>query len=192
VRGDIIEPHVRVAVLRSMNRAVYSAERAGHFGLAKGQYTHFTSPIRRYSDLVVHRVLADALSRGSGRRYDRAGLAAVAADCSRAEQTAEEAERALEEMMKLRYLARELETGRPPAREAVVVDAVNFGLFVELPDLQTQGLVHVSAISDGYVRYSRRKRTLKAGSATFGIGRRVTVRVARVDMDKRQVDFVMA
>jgi ribonuclease R len=192
VRGDALEQHVRMAVLRSMNRAVYDAERTGHFGLAKNYYAHFTSPIRRYPDLVVHRALAAALGKGEGKRYAKAELAAIADECSRTEQTAEEAERTLEEMMKLRYLARELASGKPEPREAVVVDVVNFGLFVELTDFQIRGLVHASAISERFARYSRRRRTLRAGSDTYGIGRAVTVKVAKVDMDKRQIDFALA
>ncbi|MBM4142249.1 MAG: ribonuclease R [Lentisphaerae bacterium] len=192
VRGHPLAAHVRVAVLRSMNRAEYSEVPIGHFGLAKRHYCHFTSPIRRYPDLVVHRLLAAALEGTAAPPYDGARLRAVARGCSLTERRADDAERALVEIMKLRFLAAELKAGRPEVREGVVVDVLNFGMFVELPDLQIRGLVHVSAISDDYVRYSRRRRALRAGRDTFAIGRRIPVIVARVDIDKRQVDFAPA
>ena len=185
--------HVRTAVLRSMNRAVYSATAEEHFGLAKRLYTHFTSPIRRYPDLVVHRQLAWHLAERSGRRsrpvYSREELHALAEACSRAEQNADEAERAVDEIKKYRYLEGLLARGEDKVFDAVVVAVTRFGLFAELVDLQLQGLIHVSALGRRFVRFSRKENVLRDGSQAYGIGHRLPVRVARVDLDLRQIDF---
>jgi ribonuclease R len=194
---------VRTAVLRSMKRAVYSAEFSGHFGLAKKHYAHFTSPIRRYPDLVVHRQLASWLERGepgSGEgkprrgapRLDRGSLMPIAEHCSSTEQIAEEAERTLEEIKKYRFLEEQVAQGKPLVYEAAVAAVTNFGMFVELIDLQIQGLVHVSAISDRFVRHDRGRNELRSGKQVFGVGVKVNVKVVKVDFDKRRVDFVLA
>jgi len=189
IKDDPLAYHVKVAVLRSMNRAVYSARAGKHFGLAKRIYAHFTSPIRRYPDLVLHRALAAASKRGT---YAKDELEAIASNCSRTEQAADEAERSLIEIKKYRFLARELDRKKPQIHDAVVVNVMNFGMFVELLDLQVEGLVHVSAISDRFVTYDQRKRTLHAGNEVYGLGRKVKVFIVKVDFDKRQIDFNLA
>ena len=193
--------HVSLSVLRSMSRAVYSAVRSGHFGLAKAHYCHFTSPIRRYPDLVVHRQLAATLAAPAGKgetrakprqKYRKDELTRLADACSRTEQAAEEAERALLEIMKYRFLARQIETGKPVVYDAVVTRVTNFGMFVEVLALQLQGLVHVSSIPGRFARFHRQAGTLNAGNQTYGLGRRVKVLPASVDMDGRRVDFTLA
>ncbi len=191
IQDDPLGHTVRVMVLKSMSRAVYSADDSGHFGLAKKHYAHFTSPIRRYPDLVLHRQLADWLARDRNS-YTKASLAAVAEHCSTTEQKAEEAEWALLEIKKYRYFEQELAEGKPNVYEAVICTVTNFGMFVELPDIQIQGLVHISAISGRYVRYDRRKQALRAGKKVYGIGDRVTVMPSSVDFDQRRLDFVLA
>lgn len=198
----------RVAVLRSMQRAVYSASHRGHYGLAKGFYSHFTSPIRRYPDLVLHRQLAALLSRGKGGRgrpaagahsYDSATLGKIAVGCSQTEETAEKAERALIEIKKYRFLEQQLADQCPEEYEAVVVKVMGFGMFVEVLDLQVQGLVHASTLSGGrdrrrrHGKHSRRAPTgtLKAGKKTYRVGDRVKVHVVRVDFDDRKLDFAL-
>jgi len=201
IEGEALAHAARVAVLRSMKRALYSATATGHYGLAKKFYAHFTSPIRRYPDLVVHRQLAAALARGDadarrrghgGTPYGKSELAAIAEACSLTERTADEAERALLEIKKYRFLEAELAAGTPGVREAAIVAVMNFGLFVELLDLQLQGLVHISAISEAFVRYDRRRQTLAVGQQAFKVGGRVRVRVKAVDFDKRRIDFDLA
>jgi len=182
----------RVAVLRSMRRAVYATEPRGHFGLAKKHYAHFTSPIRRYPDLVVHRQLARALKGGRGKGYAREVLEAVAVQCTDTENTAEQAERDLVEIKKYRYLQSLLAQRKPPVYEAVVAKVVNFGMFVEVPDLQVRGLVHASAMSDRFVRFSHASKTLRAGRKVYRIGDRVPVTPVKVDYEKRQIDFAPA
>jgi ribonuclease R len=199
IKDDPLAYHVRSAVLRSLKRAVYSAEAGGHFGLAKTYYAHFTSPIRRYPDLTVHRQLEAWLARSGNasrenapRSLDKETLQRVALHCSQTEQISEEAERSLLEIKKYRYLAEQSEKQPPETYDAVVVNVMNFGLFVELIELQIQGLVHVSSLSDQFVRFNKERGRLEAGKNTFKLGDRLQVRVAKVDFDKRRVDFLIA
>jgi ribonuclease R len=192
IRDNPLAHHVRISVLRSMKRATYSAEDTGHYGLAKKYYAHFTSPIRRYPDLVLHRQLATALATGRRGQPDQDALKETALACTDREQNAEEAERAVVEIKKYRYLQQQLELQSPATYEATVVNVSNFGLFVELMELQVQGLVHVSAISDRFVRYSRKTQSLRAGRKRYSLGQKVRVYVTDVNFDKRQVDFALA
>ena len=180
----------QVAILRSMKRAVYSSKEGGHFGLAKKFYAHFTSPIRRYPDLVVHRILA-AILEGRGNPYPEAELERLALHCSETEQTAQEAERELLEIKKYRFLAQQIEQHDVRIYDAVVVKVMNFGLFVELDGLAVQGLVHVSAISDTFVRFDPAAKALRAGQDVYKLGTRLKVMAVKVDFDKRRIDFVL-
>lgn len=186
--------HARTAILRSMKKAVYAASPEGHYGLSKKYYTHFTSPIRRYPDLIVHRQLLKSLHvPAQAPLYDKKELAAAALSCSATEQIADEAERTLVEIKKYRYLADELASADGARKhEAVVVNVVNFGVFVELTDLQIQGLVHVSSLSDRFVRFNKTTGTLHDQREAYGIGRRLQVVVHKVDIDNRRIDFVLA
>jgi len=192
VQDDPLVYHVQLAILRSMSRATYSASLSGHFGLAKKMYSHFTSPIRRYPDLVVHRQLAALLSNQGKSLYSKESLASIAESCSQTEQTAEEAERELLEIKKCRFLADQLESGTARVYEAVVVKVMNFGLFVDVPRLRVQGLIHVSSISDQFVQFNKGRATLRDGRDVYKIGRRINVAVSRVDFDKRRIDFLLA
>jgi len=208
MKGQPLGDHVKTAVLRSQKRAQYSAEAAGHFGLAKKHYAHFTSPIRRYPDLVVHRQLAatlvhhprDAGEEEAGRSvrparrlpYGMEELIAIARHCSQTEERAEEAERAVLEIKKYRFLSDQLAAGKPEVYEAAVVTVTNFGMFVEVPSLQIQGLVHISTMSDGFVTYNRQSHSLRAGKLTFRPAQKIRVFVSGVDFDKRHIDFRLA
>ncbi len=189
VRSHPLADDAMLAVLKSLKRAVYDARPLGHFGLAKRYYAHFTSPIRRYPDLVVHRQLEARLARRAPP-YGRAELDALGPSCSRTEQVADLAEKSLLEIKTYRFLEQQLAQGRPRDYAAVVVRVRNFGVFVQLVELQVQGLVHVSALARDFLRYDERRQTLRAGRQVFARGTRLTVRPARVDFDKRQIDFV--
>jgi ribonuclease R len=168
---------------------MYAAGKTGHFGLAKTNYAHFTSPIRRYPDLTVHRQLAALLA---GEAPTSASALTVLADhCTQTEWRADEAERAVVEIKKFRYLQQMLDRKNATPMEGVVVRALNFGLMVELSDLQVQGLVHISTISDRLVTYDPNRMQLRDGRRSFKVGQRVTVLVKKVDFAARRLDFVM-
>ena len=189
IEGEPLAHHVHIAVLRSMNRAIYSSTQAGHYGLAKTYYTHFTSPIRRYTDLIIHRQLADCLCAPGGQRYDKPQLASIALHATEREQVSDTAERSLTEIMKYRYLERELASGNETAYDAVVVTVTNFGAFVELDDLRLQGLVHVSSLSGEFLKFNRERSELRNRKVRFGVGDKLKVRIVEVDLDARRLTF---
>ncbi len=189
VKDDPLAHHVYVAVLKSMNRAVYSASESGHYGLAKTFYSHFTSPIRRYPDLLSHRILGACLQAPGGERYTKAQLETMAIHSSLCEETADLAERDLTEIMKFRYLEQELKGGVHKDYDAVVVTVTNYGVFVELMDLQIQGMVHVSGLSDDFLRFDSGKRELSNGKARFKSGTPLKVHVVEIDFDARRLTF---
>lgn len=188
IKGSPLESVISVMVLKSMKRAVYSAQDIGHFGLAKKYYAHFTSPIRRYPDLTLHRQLSAWLA-GKGGKADKSWLNRAALHTSECEQTADEAERALAEIKKYRYLQAQLDAGRPEPYEAVVAKCTRYGVFVDLPDLALGGMIHVSRLSDTYLRWDDFSQTLSGGGKTWQTGMRLEVIVDRVDFDQRKIDF---
>ena len=189
VRGTALDYYVSSLVLRSLKRAEYSADKAGHFGLAKRFYGHFTSPIRRYPDLVMHRQLALALAGDRKRQPGREELRAVAASSSQAELRADQAERDLVEIKKYRFLEDRLRAGVPTECDAVVVKCAPYGAFVDVPSLQIGGLVHVSELSKGFVRFDAARDRLVAPEGEIAPGATVPVVVAAVDFEGRKIDF---
>jgi ribonuclease R len=196
VEGKPEEYAIHLALLRSLKQARYSAKPAGHYGLAKKFYTHFTSPIRRYADLVVHRVLLSVLQRGEGRDggsrcYTVEELTRMAEHISSTERVADEAEAESVELKKLEYFQQQLESGKLDVMEAIVCTVRNFGVFVELPDSLIQGLVHVSTLEDDFYEYDQRRERLvgKRTRRVIRVGDKLRVQVERVDGFKRQIDF---
>ncbi len=188
IKDSPLEGVLSVMVLRSMKRALYSAREIGHFGLAKKFYAHFTSPIRRYPDLVLHRQLASFLA-GKGGRMDQGWLDRAAQHTSEREQVADEAERMLVEIKKYRYLEDLLAKKAPVTFDAVVGKCASYGLFVDLPDLAIGGMVHVSKLSQTFVRWDAAREALVNGRQTWQVGTKMKVRVAAVDFDQRKIDF---
>lgn len=178
-------------VLRSMKRAEYSTDPSvGHYGLAKEHYAHFTSPIRRYPDLVTHRLLK-ALLAGEKMPYKAARTKEMAEHCSERERIADEAEREITDLKKMRFFNEQLESGDLREYEAVVTDIKNMGLMIDLPEIQTSGLVHVSALGDDYYEFDQAKMVMRGRrrGSSFKLGDTMKVIISRIDMQKRFLDF---
>ena len=183
-RGRPEEHAVHYAVLRSLSRAVYGPQEDGHYALASDCYCHYTSPIRRYPDLTVHRAL-DLLARG--RRAAADGLPRLGEECSLLERRAEAAERELVKLKLLIFLSSR--TGEE--MHAVVTGVEPFGLFVQGLEMPAEGLVSLESLPDDSYRFERTSHTLigrRAGNS-FRLGDRVRVTVFRVDLDRRTLDF---
>jgi ribonuclease R len=188
IEGRPEEKLVSYLLLRTMKLARYHEENLGHFGLATGMYAHFTSPIRRYPDLVVHRALR-ALRHGAAEPVEREALPEMGRHLSMMERRASDAERELLEWKKVRFMADKL----GEVFSGYVTGVQAFGLFVELDEVYVQGLVHVSSMSDDYYVFQEKAHSL-AGESTgrvYRLGDRVRVQVARVDLERRQVDFAL-
>lgn len=191
MEGTPQEALISTATLRSMMRARYATRNLGHFGLASEAYAHFTSPIRRYPDLVVHRQLTRWLGdRDAARGVDGGRLEEVAAHCSERERRAEEAERDSVELKKIEFMERHV-----GAEFSGTVSGVTaFGFFVLLDDFYVEGLVHVSTLEDDYYVYLEEQHALvgRRRRRKFQLGNPVRVRVVRVDREKREIDLELA
>ena len=183
-RGKPEEHAVHYAVLRSLTRAAYGPQDDGHYALASDCYCHFTSPIRRYPDLTIHRAL-EAVARG--RRPPAEGLVQLGGECSDLERRAEAAERELVKLKLLNFLKSRI----GEEMDAVVTGVEPFGLFVQGLGLPAEGLVPIDALPDDAYRYDRASHTLagRRPGQTFRLGDRVRVAVARVDVDRRELNF---
>ena len=186
VRGDPRERAVHFAALRSMQRATYSPEEEGHYALASDCYCHFTSPIRRYPDLTIHRLL-DAVNRGEPIQQNADALFAEGDHCSEREQRATEAERELVKVKLLNFLSDKLGM----QLDGIVTGVESFGLYVAGSELPAEGLVHISALADDHYQYDRRAHTLSGfrSGNTYRLGDAVRVEVAAVDVERRVLDF---
>jgi ribonuclease R len=193
IRGTAEEHPLKIALLKSLKRARYATSPLGHYGLAKANYAHFTSPIRRYADLEVHRALADRdISRRSSRTTSQ--LSTIADHISDMERNAAEAEIDAVKMKKLEFFELQLQARDPQIFDAVVIDVRNYGLLVELPEILLTGLVHVSTLADDFYVFSPSQRRLvgRQRRRRFAVGDKLRVHVARVDQFKRQIDFAIA
>jgi ribonuclease R len=194
IRGKPEEQALKVGLLKSLKRARYDPQPLGHYGLAKTNYLHFTSPIRRYADLVVHR----ALGRHAGARRqhlpEMAEIASIAEHISTTERNAADAEIDAAQMKKLEFFQRQFTDRNPQIFSATIVDVRNYGLMVELPDALLTGLIHVSSLTDDFYLFEAARRQLigRRTRKRFTIGDELSVFVARVDLFKRQVDFAIA
>lgn len=190
VEGRPEERLINHVILRAMRQARYSEENLGHFGLAFDRYTHFTSPIRRYPDLVVHRLLKRAL-RGGFSAKEREGwetaLPGIADHTSTRERIAMEAEREVVDLKKTQFM--EDKIGK--VYDGFIVGVTGFGFFVELKDYFVEGLVHVSSLQDDYYDFIEKGHCLVGGHTgkTFRIGDRVRVKMVKVDIERRRIDL---
>ncbi|MDR3406558.1 MAG: ribonuclease R [Chthoniobacter sp.] len=185
-RGKPEEYAMKLNLLKSLKRARYSVEPVGHYGLAKVNYTHFTSPIRRYADLLVHRCLA---REKVGSIHD---LSEAAAHISTTERTSADAEKDSTQLKKMEFFQRQLAAKRPDEMRAIVVDVRSYGLVVELPDCLVTGLIHVSSLPNDFYQFdgTRLCFTGRKTRKCYKIGDVLKVIVSRVDAYKRQIDFV--
>jgi ribonuclease R len=181
---------VSTVLLRSMQRARYSSENLGHFGLAADNYCHFTSPIRRYPDLVTHRTVVRALvERGQVPEEWGTALEGVAESSSEREQLAAEAERDSVELKKIEFMERHL----GDEFSGTISGVTSFGFFVLLDDFFVEGLVHVNALRDDYYEFRDEEYALVGSrrGRRFRLGDRVQVAVARLDKEERHIDFTL-
>lgn len=180
---------IQNVLLRAQSMAAYQPDNRGHFGLALSAYAHFTSPIRRYPDLLVHRAIRYALGGGkpAGYAYTPAQMAAMAVHCSQRERRAEEAERDVDERYKCAWMAKHV----GEEFEGLVTGVTSFGLFVELDESKVSGLVHISQLSNDYYHFDPQRHLLKGerSGAQFRLGDRVRVQVLRASLEDRKIDF---
>jgi ribonuclease R len=190
IRGTPEERPIAAVMLRTMQKARYDAVSLGHFGLAAEHYTHFTSPIRRYPDLVVHRVLRES-RRGpmtDARREElQDDLPEIAKHTSDMERRADDAERELLQWKKVRFMADKV----GDEYHGYITGVAPFGLFIELIEHFVEGLVHISSMADDYYRYVEQQHVLLGENTkkVYRLGDKVRVQVVRVDMERRQVEL---
>ena len=180
---------IEIMVLRSMSQAIYIPENRGHFGLALEHYAHFTSPIRRYPDLLVHRAIRHQLQGGTrdNYRYSAESMVEKGKHCSMTERRADEATRDAMDFLKCEFMSHrigEVFSGR-------IANITNFGFFVTLDDIYIDGLVHVSALTNDYYHYNAETFTLNGerSGTRFALMDAVEIQVAKVDIEERKIDF---
>ncbi|HEY2573300.1 MAG TPA: ribonuclease R [Verrucomicrobiaceae bacterium] len=178
---------LKIGFLKSLTRARYAMEPLGHYGLAKKKYTHFTSPIRRYSDLVVHRALFESGGMTTS------SLGEMAEHISGTERNSADAERASKDVKMFAFLAEQIKSRNPRRYPALVTDVRNFGFFVDVPDLAMSGLVPLSLVEDDFFMFDAARNRLVGRSSrrVIALGDTITVEAAKVDTFKKQVDFRM-
>jgi ribonuclease R len=186
IEGKPEERVLSYLMLRSLKQARYSTENVGHFALAAEAYTHFTSPIRRYPDLVVHRLLKN---RGETERFPVSEVAGIAEECSQSERRAADAERELVEWKKVRFMAERV----GEEFDALIISAAKYGIFVELAELFIEGLVPIDTLPGDEYTYHENVRKIvgKRTRREFSIGDRVRVTLDRVDANERKLQFSM-
>ncbi|MGZ8239476.1 MAG: ribonuclease R [Methylobacter sp.] len=180
---------IQTVLLRSMSQAVYSPELKGHFGLALEAYAHFTSPIRRYPDLLVHRAIRHCLQGKSAESffYGLPDMVVLGEQCSANERRADEATRDVVSWLKCEYMMDKVGEEFPGIISAVT----SFGFFVELDEIYVEGLVHISNLAQDYFHFDATSHQLRGErtGVNYRLGDSVIVRVARVDLDEKKIDF---
>jgi ribonuclease R len=187
--GKSEEYAVHYGLLRSLKQATYTPEQEGHYALASSDYCHFTSPIRRYPDLQVHRQLI-ALLQGKKPRGSLDELVVLGEHCTRTERRAEAAERELIRVKLLTYLENHIGI----TFHAIITGVEDFGLFCRLVEMPVEGLLHVSSLADDYYYLESSTHTLigRSSGRRHRLGDRIEIRIAHVDVDRRELDLVLA
>ncbi|MDZ4142449.1 MAG: ribonuclease R [Methylotenera sp.] len=177
---------LQTVLLRSMQQAVYSPDNVGHFGLAYEAYAHFTSPIRRYPDLLIHRAIKAVLN---GDKYKPGDWSQLGIQCSMTERRADDATRDVTNWLKCFYMQDKI----GEVFEGTVAGVTSFGLFVALDDVYVEGLLHVTELGNDYFHYDKARHEM-AGERTgvrYQLGDRLTIKVARVDLETTKIDFIL-
>jgi ribonuclease R len=181
---------IQTMLLRSLSQAIYSPENAGHFGLAYTEYTHFTSPIRRYPDLMIHRAIKQMIAKKNKNAiypYSEQQVIQLGEHCSLTERRADDATRDAVLSLKCQFLKDKV--GKEFA--GIVSHVASFGLFVELQDIYVEGLIHVTSLKNDYYLFDAAQQRLQGERTgqSFRLGDKLTVLVARVDIDQKRIDF---
>jgi ribonuclease R len=178
---------LQTVMLRSLRQAVYSPDNVGHFGLAYESYTHFTSPIRRYPDLLVHRAIKAVLK---GAKYSPGDWHGLGVHCSQTERRADDATRDVESWLKCYYMQDKI----GESFSGVISGVTGFGLFVALDGIYVEGLVHISELPSDYFHFDFAKHMLlgERSGKRFRLGDRIRVRLVNVDLESSKIDFVLA
>lgn len=180
---------VQTMLLRSLQQAIYTPENLGHFALAYSSYAHFTSPIRRFPDLINHRAIRHILQEKNLNSfvYDENSMRNFGEHCSMTERRADEATRDAIDWLKCEYMRNKV--GK--TFDGIISNVTNFGVFVSLKDVFVEGLLHVTALHNDYYQYDPIKLKLrgKRSGKSYALGDPIRVRIARVDLDERQIDF---
>lgn len=182
---------LQTVMLRSLSQAVYEEENAGHFGLSFDSYAHFTSPIRRYPDLLVHRAIKHVIrgQKVSSYGYSREQMAELGEHCSMTERRADNATRDATDWLKCEYMLDKV----GEEYNGVISTVTGFGLFVVLDDIHVEGLVHITALKDDYYQFDKFNHTMKGERTgkSYKLGDKISIRVAAVNLDERKIDFVL-
>lgn len=186
VQGKSYEHIVNVVLLRTMQQAVYQPENIGHYGLNYDYYLHFTSPIRRYPDLIVHRCIASIIDKKQ-HAYSYKKLDELGEHCSNAERRADYASRDVVAWLKCCYMQDKLGV----CYSGTITSVTSFGLFVEIDDIFVDGLVHISSLGNDYYDYKPDSNSLigRKNNQKFSIGNKIKVKVAKVDVNSKFIDF---
>jgi len=183
---------IQIVLMRSLQLAVYNPNNQGHFGLAYSAYTHFTSPIRRYPDLLVHRAIRHCLQGGTAQdfSYTSNEIDILAEHCSMTERRADEATRDAISWLKCEYMQDKV----GHEYTGIVTGVTAFGIFVELDGIFVDGLVHVTSLQEDYYHFDPITQCLRGESSgiTYRLADPVRVRVIRVDLDEKKIDFDLA
>jgi ribonuclease R len=181
---------IQTVLLRSLSQAIYDPENKGHFGLAFEAYTHFTSPIRRYPDLLVHRAIRRILQKKFVPGEVEPIYEKYGEHCSMTERRADEATREAVNWLKCEYMLDKVGEEFP----GVISSVTSFGIFVELTDIYVEGLIHISLLPNDYYHFDPMRHEIygERTGTRYALGNPVKVKIARVDLDEGQIDFVLA
>lgn len=195
LQGIVARPDsimIQTVLLRSLGQALYQSQNTGHFGLAYDAYTHFTSPIRRYPDLLVHRALKHILTKKTAKTfmYDKEQMQNHAAHCSMTERRADEATRDAIEWLKCEYAMDRI----GEIHEGIISGVTHFGIFVTLNDLYIEGLVHITELKHDFYHFDPVRHQLigKKGKNDYQLGKKIRVNIAKVNLHTKKIDFILA